>query len=31
VIAALSLAWPNDVLPTRSPVLFELPAVGERR
>ena len=31
VIAALSAAWPNDVPPTRYPVLLELPAVGERR
>lgn len=31
VIAALSTAWPNDVHATRYPVLFQLPAVGERR
>ena len=31
VIAALSTAWPNDVHPTRFPVLLHLPAVGERR
>ena len=30
-ISALARAWPNDVLPTRFPVLLELPAVGERR
>ena len=30
VIAALSTSWPNDVQPTRFPVLLELPAVGER-
>jgi hydroxyethylthiazole kinase-like uncharacterized protein yjeF len=31
VVAALSTAWPNDVRPTRYPVLLELAAVGERR
>jgi NAD(P)H-hydrate epimerase len=31
VMAALSSAWPNDVHPTRYPVLLELPAAGERR
>ena len=31
VIAALASAWPNEVRPTRYPVLLELPAVGERR
>lgn len=31
VIGTLSLAWPNELQPTRYPVLLELPAVGERR
>lgn len=31
VITALALAWPNEIGPTRYPVLLELPAVGERR
>jgi hypothetical protein len=29
VIATLASAWPNDVPPTRYPVLLELPAVGQ--
>jgi hydroxyethylthiazole kinase-like uncharacterized protein yjeF len=31
VVAALASAWPNEVHPTRYPVLLELPAVGERQ
>jgi NAD(P)H-hydrate epimerase len=30
VVGALRHAWPNDSSPARYPVLFELPAVGER-
>ena len=31
VIATIASAWPNEIHPTRYPVLLELPAVGERR